>query len=209
MNVICVLKTGGIYKPLDVEKLYGMVGRNTDLDRFVCLTDDKTLNIPGVETVSLHHKWPGWWSKIELFRTHIFKQGDRVYYFDLDTIIVDSLHDISLIEDRWVILNDFYRDQRYGSGMMSWIADDYQHIYRDFAREPYKAMGSSPRGDQDWIERVAPHATFWQDVVPGQVVSYKVHCQGGLPEDTRVVCFHGRPKPSEVNADWVRENWTV
>lgn len=210
MNVVCVLKTGGIYKPIDVQKLAAGVGRYLPgLNRFVCFTDDPKLNLPDVEPVQLVHRWPGWWSKIEIFRTSIFEEGEPVLFFDLDTIIVGSLHDIADHGQHWIILEDFYRAGRYGSGMMGWTANDNQHIYRDFARDPQKAMGHSPRGDQDWIERVAPHAEWWQTVIPNQIFSYKVHCQNGLPDDARVVCFHGKPKPADVKDRWVLDYWTV
>jgi hypothetical protein len=55
----------------------------------------------------------------------------------------------------------------------------------------------------------AGKAARWQDVLPGQVVSYKIHVQldpkkgkhignGLVPAGTRVVCFHGQPRPWAV-----------
>ena len=35
--------------------------------------------------------------------------------------------------------------------------------------------------------------------------SYKYHCGDGLPDDARVVCFHGRPKPADVSDGWVKQ----
>lgn len=39
--------------------------------------------------------------------------------------------------------------------------------------------------------------------------SYKLHYlrRGKLSDDCRIVAFHGRPKPHEVNDFWVKENW--
>ena len=70
-------------------------------------------------------------------------------------------------------------------------------IFEAFAANPDWEMRTAGHGgDQRVIERVmAGRATFWDDVVPGQVVSYKVHCRAGVPAGARVVCFHGRPKP--------------
>jgi hypothetical protein len=62
-------------------------------------------------------------------------------------------------------------------------------------------------GDQRYLETCLTlggtwgSVTFWPDVVPGQIVSYKVHCHGGqYPPGARLVCFHGRPKPWDVPA---------
>jgi hypothetical protein len=69
------------------------------------------------------------------------------------------------------------------------------------------------RGDQEWIaatlrkHKIAPR--FIQDMVPG-IVSYKVHVKdnGGPPSGTRVVCFHGQPKPRDVaHESWMPQEW--
>jgi hypothetical protein len=53
-------------------------------------------------------------------------------------------------------------------------------------------------------------AARWQKTFPDQVISYKVHiktAKGGdrpLPKDARIVCFHGQPRPWQLNAPWVK-----
>ena len=47
--IACVLKSGGDFLPAE---------------EFICLTD---LDLD-CQTLALDHDWPGWWSKIELFR---------------------------------------------------------------------------------------------------------------------------------------------
>jgi hypothetical protein len=39
------------------------------------------------------------------------------------------------------------------------------------------------------------------------IYSYKVDCENGLPEDAKVVCFHGKPYIQDVEDSWVKENW--
>ena len=40
---------------------------------------------------------------------------------------------------------------------------------------------------------------------PGQLVSYKKHVRGGsLPEGARLVSFHGKPDPEDVDEDFVK-----
>jgi len=43
-----------------------------------------------------------------------------------------------------------------------------------------------------------PMAIRLQDIVPGQLVSFKAQCSDGVPDDARVVFFHGLPRPHET-----------
>src|SRR5690606_19762695 len=36
-----------------------------------------------------------------------------------------------------------------------------------------------------------------------EIRSYKVHCHDGVPAGTGVVCFHGKPRPWQVRAEWI------
>lgn len=217
LNVACVLRSGGSYTPSDVEKLHAMVTRHLKYGEFYCLTDMvlEVGKIEDVRPIKLEHAYPGWWSKMELFRPTVFPEGDRILFLDLDTIILGNLEAIAARQEHWIMLGDFYRrppkHARIGlaSGMMMWTANDQDQIYQSFARQPSRVI-STVRGDQDWIARQNPTAVLWENVVPGQVVSYKVHVRetGKVPDDARVVCFHGSPKPSEVKEDWVLKHWT-
>ena len=70
------------------------------------------------------------------------------------------------------------------------------------------------RGDQAFIEDALTGSTqlrplFWQDLLPGQVVSYKNHIRGKekFPARARVVCFHGKPRPWGVNENWAAKQY--
>lgn len=198
--IACVLRSGGIYTPAHVRRLQAQCAAAAFGHPFVCLSD---VPIPGVETRALVHGWPGWWAKLELFRPDVFNPGSRILYLDLDTTITGDLSDLLSQAAPFVALEDFYRRppivpfRGIASGILQWTAGDRIDIFEDFAANADGIMRWAGRGgDQRVIERVmAGRATFWQDVTPGQVVSYKVHCRDGVPEGARVVCFHGRPKP--------------
>ena len=110
-----------------------------------------------------------------------------------------------------------------GSGLMSWRSGTNADIWQQFWQDPQSAMSNIvPLGDQKWIEqRTQGRRQYWQDLFPGQVVSFKVHCRQGLPGDARVVCYHGKPgiPESAVQATrdwkwdlqpqpWVLDHWT-
>lgn len=187
--------------------------------QFLCLTDldQSHFEKDFVELVKLKHGWPGWWSKMELFRPDIFDDGDTVLYLDLDTVVVRDIgHLEGAIDCDLILLRDFYRPMtNMATGMMGWTAGQFTDLYHFFERSRFKAsdrfsssMGGF-RSDQEFIQKVIEpkRVRYWQDEFPDQVVSYKVHCERALPAQAHVVCFHGKPRPSEVEQPWARNRF--
>lgn len=189
MQIACVLKSGGEYNAHHVRLLADSILAHNKIP-IVCLSD---INVdhPGVEVRPLRHKWQGWWSKIELFREFT----GPTLYLDLDTVVVGVL---PAIGNNFTMLRDVYRVNDFGSGVMSWQKAPV-HLYETFINCPEHFMGSyrSRRnwGDQAFIRdylRETP-STFGEEFR-----SYKVHCRKQVPRGTKVVYFHGKPRPWEV-----------
>lgn len=221
MTIACVLKLGGHYTREWVYALKRGINRHAetvlhnDLDgsEFVCLTDD-----PGVTPlwrVPLKHGWPGWWSKLELFRPGLFK--GPVLYLDLDTLVVGDLTDLCSYTGDFAMLSDFYRPKVAQSGVMLWTPGPHtEFMYREFVAGWYDNPGGHRkpkyRGDGEWI-----HAHFQrtgvitadriQALYPGQVVSLKVHAREGPPDGARLVCGHGNPRFDNPKAGWAHTYW--
>lgn len=194
LTVACVLKSGGDFAEDDVAYLHGGINRHLKGPvNLVCLSD---MN-PGSSKMDLLNRWPGWWSKMELFRL-----DPPVLYFDLDTVITGDLADIAqqAMKPELTVLKNFYDDVSIGSGMMGWNID-LSHLYTLFSANPQKWMDKHKFiGDQRFIQDHMSTLSFWQDKVPGQVVSYKANVKPNnkIPEGARVVCFHGNPRPRQV-----------
>lgn len=189
MRVACVLKSGPEYKPVHVHELAESILAHNDV-RIDCYTDC-AINHPGVNEIPLVHGWPGWWSKIELFR----ECAGPTLYLDLDTVVLGELPQIG---KNFSMLPDVYRSGDFGSGVMSWQKTPV-HLYETFINCPEHFMGSyrSRRnwGDQAFIRdylRETP-STFGDEFR-----SYKAHCRKKVPRGTKVVYFHGKPRPWEV-----------
>lgn len=213
LSVICVLRSGGVYTPEWVWRLRAGVARHLHLPHeFYCLSD---CEVP-CERIPLDHDWPEWWAKIEAFRI-----PGPVLYLDLDTAVVGDLTEIarSAPSGELAMLRDFYVPSRHGSGVMAW-GDDVRFLYNYFAEDPkhHMNMRRLGAGDQGYIEMTCTAARIkcFQDLVPDQIVSYKIHCnphwQAGavavLPSNARLVCFHGPPKfESLAPNDPVRMAW--
>lgn len=213
LAIACVLKTGkwrtGIgsravdYRPEHVQWLKRQCDQYAPGVRFVCLTNEPS--IEGVETIPLEHDWPGWWSKIELFKHDL----GRVMYTDLDTVIVGPLaemleypHDFTALQ----ALNN--RPAKYlNSGLMAWHGKR-PDLFDAFAKDPdywiKTCVTGDNWGDQGFIGHHLPRWQAWQELFPGAVGSYKnTWNRQKPPADAKVVCFHGEPKPFNVNHDWV------
>jgi len=214
-TVACVLRSGGEYLPEHVVQLYRGVQKHWRIDllgylHMICLTDMDFLQF-GVENLPLIGGWPGWWSKMELFRPGIF--GDLLY-IDLDTAIAGDLTDIASV-GKLTVLRDFYhKDQPekqgwVGSGLMYLPEESRAAIWRHWIADPSAHMKRHQvGGDQKLLqELIGGEANRWQDVLPGQVVSYKVHLRSKkhVPKGARIICFHGRPRPWEVEPIWRQE----
>lgn len=198
--VVCI-KVGTKYDATYVNRLHYMVERNLKAAHtFVCLTDDgRDLQCPWtlIET-----DLPGWWAKLVLFKPHPILKGHRVIYLDLDTVIMNSIDFLVNYHGPFAILRDFYNASGWGSAIMSIASGFAPYVWSEFK----PVFMDRYHGDQDWIQQQISHATFLQDIFPGEIGSYKADNMQDDPQDFSICCFHGDPKPHEVGG-WVRRHW--
>lgn len=205
MDILCVLKSGGVYDASWVEKLKRGVDRHLKGHRFYCLSDaDVPCRIP------LEHGWEKWWSKIELFKPGLIK--GPTLYLDLDTIITGPLDEFTNLPYDFAMLRNFNDGEMVGSGVMWFKEKAPEGVYERFIESPdrimehYHNIRMGPyRGDQAFIWDTLERSV--DSLAIPSLKSYKKHCLGGLPQGTSIVCFHGRPRPSEIGAKWMDEHW--
>lgn len=211
LNVCCV-KVGTKYGPEYVNILFDMVRRNLPAGfagRFICFTDDATGIDPAIQIKDVPSDLHGWWAKLFLFSEGAFPKGERVLYFDLDTVITGPLDAIARYDGVFAILKDAYRPKGLQSAVMAWKAGTLTEIW-----EGWNLAGrhQPAGGDQEFIESFSGlrmRLDLWQDIFPNMFRSYKVECRNGIPKGTSVVFFHGNPRPHEVTYGWVPEVWKV
>ncbi len=188
MTKVCVLRSGGDFRPEHVQWLARQV------PGIVCLSD---VPVDGVKTIPLRMKWPGWWSKMEAFDTSLIA-GD-VLLIDLDTVVLDLPEMPSVT----TVLNDFYRPQLMGSGFMFLTEADRARCWQAFNADPARHMRECVTrerwGDQGFLHPLIGHSARWGD----EARSYKAHCKDGVPAGTKVVAFHGKPRPWHVRHEWI------
>lgn len=190
MQVACVLKQGPEYTPEHVALLADSILKHNDVP-IVCLSDID-FECAGVLVKTLAHNWPGWWSKLELFA----QCNEPTLYLDLDTVVVGTLPEIG---ERFTMLRDVYLKGDFGSGVMSWQTPP-KHVYDRFRKNPKPVMQlyrtRNKLGDQAFIR---DNLGFTPEMFGPEFRSYKAHCKDGVPPGTRVVYFHGKPRPWQVD----------
>ncbi len=202
MKFYCVYKQGGVYTTEYVNILYEKFKKNISEDiEFLCLSDCED----SIGYTPLKYSWAGWWSKIELFRPDI---KDDILYLDLDSIICGNLDDIINTckkNEKPIMLSDFYFNERHASGMM-WLPKKHRDIvwnnWIDNQKDIIERCKKRGDGDQKFIaECFGKNTLRWQELVPDQIFSYKIHCSNIKPKNARIVCYHGIPKPHQTNWD--------
>lgn len=215
ITIAMVLKTGGdIYNYNYVNALAKSIKKYVTIDHeIVCLTDDATGFSNYVDRViPLANGFPTWWNKIELFKPGQFNT-ERVFYIDLDTIIVDNIDDIVSYDGKFSGLRDFYALHSLGSGILAWNTQYTSHIYSKFLHISNHVIETYIHGDQQWIDETKPSIEYIQDLHPNNIVSFKRHCikeaDGSIfiPKNAKIICFHGNPRPHMVQHPSIIPYW--
>jgi len=216
---------GNYYSPEYVNRLYRACERNVSIPFEFALYVGPKAEEPGrcddidkrvrIIPVGL----PSWWSGLPFWMAEPPGINTRdILYLDLDIVIIGSLDDIIRFPSNHACMKDYPSFAcrrgcerhcnasvtliRNGAGAIVW------QKYLEAGKPTWDALGSKrgplPLAAQELVDR-----HMKTDLFPESwVCSYKLHVlKRGIPEDCRVVVFHGRPKPHEVDEGFVRENW--
>ena len=210
MIQIITIKWGDKYGPEYVNRLFFAVAMNATFPfDFVCLTDDQKGIHPNINTLYLAEDLGGWRNKLVLFKPSLLGAGRRSIWLDLDTVITGNSDFLACYRGDLAMLRDFYYPTEVASGIMLLRSGTYPEIWEEFMKaRPEGKFRSDQEFLQAWLKTNGRTVDIIQDLFPGKVVSYKADCQGrGLPDDARIVCFHGIPMPHQVTDDFVKEHW--
>ncbi|WP_430673366.1 hypothetical protein [Klebsiella aerogenes] len=219
MLIVSVLRMSKEYQPLHVQWLHRqLVGYDS-----LCISDCE--DIEGVKTAPLLYNFPSWWAKIEAFNPkHPIIGNKDILLFDIDTVITGDLTPF-LQQKKFTTLTDFYYEnlsfKPVGSAIMYIPYEIKSHVWSLFMQDPekwiYKQSTPPYHGDQGFLSSCTTPAR-WQDVLPDYIISYKKNIakkgmpgwnsgrsqgNGTLPKNARIVVFHGKPRPWEIDLEWV------
>lgn len=216
------------YGPEQVLILRNMIARHyAKPHRFVCITDDST-GLDEVETFPLWKDFrnvpnpngshnPSCYRRLKVFAPEAREWfGERIVSLDLDMVITGNLEPLFSGDEDFKIWgqSDYPRTQWYNGSLWMLRTGTRTKVWTEFdpKTSPQKAMKAGKKGsDQGWFNYIMPKEAMWGTA--DGVYSFRVHLskmKWRLPEDARVVAFHGKQDPWGYfcqQIDWIREHY--
>jgi hypothetical protein len=154
VNIMCLYWTGDFrerkFTANDVWRLHASVTKHIDRPfDFYVLTNDVNANVPGTRIKLLHgDDWPGWWSKMELYRPDL--PLGRTLYMDLDSHAIKSLQpildfegDLALFDDATIQHKPTHKRRNEGG----WV---YRYQAATILFNPREFVGMYEKFERDW-----------------------------------------------------------
>ncbi|MDR1691443.1 MAG: hypothetical protein LBR35_01210 [Rickettsiales bacterium] len=223
VNVICI-KWGTRYPAVYANRLYNMIKRNTSFNiKFHCFTDnttdlDKNIIIHPLPTMNMDMKDCKYAYRKEagLCDDNLGGlKGQRVFYFDLDTIILGNLDELFAYpqDNKFYIQKDWaHSDGSVGqASLYSWVIGTLGYVKSNFEAKPQeiikKYFTASQEYLSDMIIQKSGKLNFWPQT---WVASFRFHCMPvgilrpfiapTIPnwDGLKMITFHGIPNMQEA-----------
>lgn len=219
------------FGPVHVNALQQMVANHyRGPHRFLCVTDMTQGLNPHVAVVPPWNDFatlqspygahqPSCYRRLRAFHPEIGQVfGDRFVMLDLDTVITRDVTPLWNRPEDFVIWGETDPRSFYNGSMMLMTAGARPQVWTEFDpdRSPAEAHRAGRFGsDQGWLSHCLGkgEATWTRE---DGVYSFRVHLQKSgtntLPEDARIVMFHGGVDPWSDRAQqlpWVRQHYPL
>ena len=214
----------------DVNKLYRGVKRNTALPfEFILYAGpeaQKPGKLDGLEKgiIVIPSTYQSWWVGMQGADpdNRPWIKTDSIFGLGLDCVIVGSLDDLLTYPSNYASMRGWPSHYPIDDARKNDCNLEVVLIRNNADRpiwEEYFRMGKPqwdhskppenrvwPMCAQGWINETK---SMKVDLFPENwVCSYKYQVlRKGLPADARIVSFHGKPKPKDVDDNFVKENW--
>lgn len=224
------LKHGKKYSSSYVNKLYNMVNRHcTQPFGFACITEDASHIDPRIKVIPLPNVSgiQGWWYKPWVLSNELPLEG-TIIFLDLDIVIIDNIDGLwSYNPDKFCIIRDFNRStikdwNKFNSSIFKFEKGSYHSVWQNLIND--LNIVRRLHGDQDWLySQIRNNFKFWPDewiqsykwevrsrndvVKIGLKRQFKDVANPKIDPRTKILVFHGDPKPEEVKDPIVVDNW--
>lgn len=162
---------------------------------------------------------PSWWSGMVFWKPDPPGiETDSILYLDLDQVIIGNLDAIINFPSNHACMKDFPSfacppgKEKDGCVSTTLIRKGFgARVWEEYVRAGMPTWdvlkdrpGKLPMAAQGLVNQYTEHALFPED----WICSYKLWIRKhGIPENCKIVSFHGHPKPHEVRDRFVLENW--
>ena len=200
-----------------VNNLYNGVRRWTkEPFDFICFTNEDLVLNKEIEI----RPFPLITTKGVLPRMYMFSEaaglfGHQVLSLDIDLIITGSLDDLLKYEGVFCTRMSWTRGEQHlidGDIMSFKAGKETEAMFWTPLVKDIKAVEKISGGGRErmWMRYIIGNkADTWQQLIPGQVCSYKHHFvpTGKIPYGARIISCHGFPRPHQIMDKWRTEFW--
>ena len=217
-----IITCGGPYDMEYANRTVSMFRRNFSKNfKAWCITERPSELNTDITPITPSISVTGWWNKVLTFGNDM-PEG-WIVVIDVDLVIINDITDIIeyAIENTQQIAaySDAisWMDCKFSSSFMIFRKGSLSHIYDTFCKQ-WPANKDFPGGDQVWTHPQLDHILYLDEKFPNFKKSLKFdlleaeyekfYLPKSLPNSTKIIDFHGRPKPHELT-QWpiVAENW--
>lgn len=218
------MKWGTRYPAEYVNRLWSMIKRNTEREtRLVCYTDDPSGVDSDVDCYPLPESCvpervkKQTWEKVSLWNSELEGIEGNVLFIDLDVVIVGNLDDFFdykpevtfCVIENWTQIGSGNGNTsvfRFKVGAHSYLADRMRTNGEDVLQQY--------RIEQTYISQEISEIAFWPQewcssfkhtIMPHWPLN--LFMAPRMPENTRIVCFTGKPDPDEARDGIWRAPW--
>ena len=195
VNVVC-MKWGDRYPAVFVNRLYGMVKRNTTWNvRFVCFTDDASSIREDVECqplpkVEYDPALGKYWPKLGLMQKDLGGLSGMTLFLDLDLVILSNIDELFTHPGRFLIIRE-WKDPEKGYGNSSvvryFIGVESAVLDRFHATPPRVIIEKYASKEQNFLTKAVDEVAFWP---PDWMPPFNLDC---LPAN-RLARFFAKPQ---------------
>lgn len=225
VNIIC-MKWGTRYPAHYVNVLFRSVQRNLSRPfRFLCLTDDPSGLLEGVETAPFPENpgitqaaWPNVFMKLVMTRDGFENLSGPTLFLDLDLVILDRIDcffdyqpgENCIIHNWWERRKQLLRKRPEigNSSIFRFEAGRSQYIYDTLLAEMDRAQDRAVFAtEQAFLTYAMRERCWWPEE---WVRSFKFNCRPPFPlnlilapakpKDAKFLVFHGQPDPDDAVA---------
>ena len=223
VNIIC-MKWGTRYPTHYVNVLYRSIGRNlTRPFRFVCVTDDASELLDGIEAVPFPEnpgitkaRWPNVFLKLVMTRDGFADLEGPTMFLDLDLVILDNIDCFfdyqpgknCIIHNWWEKRKQLFnkRPEIGNSSIFRFEAGKSHYIYETFIDRIEEAQDRTKFvTEQHFLTMAMEERHWWPEE---WVRSFKFNCRPPFPlnlisapekpEGAKFLVFHGQPDPDDA-----------
>ncbi len=250
MYQIACIKWGNKYSPEYVNRLFDGVRRHLDGDiAFTCMTDDPSGLHPDIRAIPIPVEpfdeavtetlktsaRKGALRKVSLFKPGAVAQSGPILGFDLDVVITGDLSDLFTVSPGKICMRHDWLAKRRGrpdghGSVFRFDPSRHGFLYTEFVKDPVNWMQKANVSEQKYTSMIAQEhgefayfpddwiASFKRDAMRVPPLNYLMEPR--LPQNARVMCFHGSPKMEEAvegykggvlrhtrPASWLRDLW--